>query len=312
MINRRHIRIKVMQSFYALLQSKSDDLVREEKFLYFSIDKVFNLFILQLTILAEVQKLATKRLNISNKGRVSTIENKQGFENLSNNSFLNIIDESVSLKEITTSKNIDNWKDSTEYIQIMLDLIKKSDLFLTYTELKSPTFNDDKQFAVAIFKEIIAPNEKIIDYYEDQYIGWIDDLPLVNTLVVKQYYKIKENGNVFLDDLYKDEDDKKFVKSLFTKTVLHHTEFDAVLDEKTPNWEYDRIAEIDLILMKMAMTEFLYFPTIPTKVTINEYLEIAKDYSSEKSSFFINGVLDRIEKEYKKSGKIEKIGRGLI
>jgi N utilization substance protein B len=312
MINRRHIRVKVMQSFYALLQSKSDNLVREEKFLYFSIEKLYDLYVLQLSILAEVQKLAKKRLAISKKGRVSTIENIQGFENLSNNAFLNLIDQSVSLKEYITYKNLDNWKDATEYLQIILDEIKKSDLFLDYTKIQNPSFKDDKEFIIAVFKEIVAPNEKLSDYYEDQYIGWVDDIPFVNTLVLKQFVKTKENSFIILDDLYKDDDDRAFVKELFTKVALHHTEFDSDIDEKTPNWEYDRIAEMDLILIKMAMTEFLYFPSIPTKVSINEYLEIAKDYSSEKSSFFINGVLDKIEKEYKASGKIQKIGRGLI
>jgi len=312
MVNRRHIRIKVMQSFYALLQSKSDDLVREEKFLYFSIDKLYNLYILQLIILVEVQKLASKRLEISKKSRVKTIDNIQGFKNLSNNSVLKIIDESVSLKEIIDNKNIHNWKDATEYIQVILDEIKTSDLFLDYTKITSPSFKDDKQFITDVFKEVVAPNEKLTDYYEDQYIGWIDDLPLVNTLMLKQFTKIKENGIIIIENLYKDEDDRSFVKELFTKVALHHAEFDKKIDKMTPNWEYDRIAEMDLILIKMAITEFLYFPSIPTKVTINEYLEIAKDYSSEKSSFFINGVLDKMEKEYKKDGTIKKIGRGLI
>jgi len=312
MINRRHIRIKVMQSFYALLQSKSDDLVREEKFLYFSIDRLYDLFVLQISILSEVQKLAQKRLAISKKGRVTVIENKQGLENLSNNTFLNLIDESVSLKEYITYKNLDNWKDATEYLQIILDEIKGSELFTSYDKIKQPSYTDDKEFVIAVFKEIVAPNEKLFDYYEDQYIGWVDDIPFVNTLVLKQFAKTNENGIIILGDLYKDDDDRSFVKELFTKVALHHTEFDSDIDEKTPNWEYDRIAEMDLILIKMAMTEFLYFPSIPTKVTINEYLEIAKDYSSEKSSFFINGVLDKLEKEYKSSGKIQKIGRGLI
>ena len=312
MINRRHIRIKVMQSFYALLQSKSDNLPREEKFLYFSIDKLHILYVLQLSILVEVRKLAKKRLEISKKGRVSTLENAQGFENLVQNKFLSLIDESVSLKEIITNKNIHHWKDATEYLQIILDEIKESDLFKNYSNITTPTFKEDKQFISNVFKEIVAPCDKLNDYYEDQYIGWVDDLPFVNTLIVKQFSKLKENNILIIEGLYKDDDDKLFVKKLFTKVALHHTEFDKDIDEKTPNWEYDRIAEMDLILIKMAMTEFIYFPSIPTKVTINEYLEIAKDYSSEKSSFFINGVLDKIEKEYKSNDKINKIGRGLI
>lgn len=312
MINRRHIRIKVMQRFYALLQSKSDNLPREEKFLYFSIDKLLDLYVLQITLLVEVQKLAQKRLSISKKGRITKIEHAKSFENLTKNKFLKLIDESISLKEYIISKNLENWKDVTEYLQIILDEVKKSQLFITYGEIESPSFKDDKQFIIAIFKEIVAPNEKLFDYYEDQHIGWIDDIPFVNTLLVKHFSKIKESTIFQLENLYKDDDDRDFVKELFTKVALRHTEFDKDIDDKTPNWEYDRIAEMDLILIKMAMTEFLFFPSIPTKVTINEYLEIAKDYSSDKSSFFINGVLDKIEKEYKANGSINKIGRGLI
>lgn len=310
MLNRRHIRIKVMQSVYALLQSKSDDLKREEKFLFFSIDKLYNLYILQLSLLVEVQKFVKKRIEITNKNRVSSIENKQATENLSNNKFIQIIANSASLSEIIANKKIDNWKEATEYLQVIYDDIKKSAIFKEYDKKNNPTFKEDKQFAIAIFKEIIAPNDKLLDYYEDQYIGWVDDVPFVNTSVLKTYSKLTDN--LVLDALYKDEDDRLFVRELFEKVVLHHTEYDDDIDKKTPNWDYDRIAEIDLILMKMAISEFLYFPSIPTKVTINEYLEIAKDYSSDKSSFFINGVLDKIEKEFQKSGKISKIGRGLL
>ncbi len=311
MLNRRHIRIKVMQSVYALLQSKSDDLKREEKFLFFSIDKLYNLYVLQLSLLVEVQKFVKKRLAITNKNRVvSSVENKQAIENLSQNKFIQIIANSVSLSEVIANKKIDNWKEATEYLQVIYDKIKTSAILKEYDKNKNPSFKEDKQFAIAIFKEIIAPNDKLLDYYEDQYIGWVDDVPFVNTSVLKTYSKLTDK--LVLDNLYKDEDDRAFVKELFEKVVLHHTEYDEEIDKKTPNWDYDRIAEIDLILIKMAMSEFLYFPSIPTKVTINEYLEIAKDYSSDKSSFFINGVLDKIEKEYQKSGKISKIGRGLL
>ena len=310
MLNRRHIRIKVMQSVYALLKSKSDNIIREEKFLYFSIDKLYNLYVLQLSILLEVQSLAKKRLAIAKKNRVSTIENKQAKENFEQNKFLKVIAESTSLSEKIAAYKIDNWKDATEYLQVIYEKIKESNLFDVYNKIKTPSFEDDKSFVIDVFKEIVAPNDKLFDYYEDQYIGWIDDLPFVNTAVVRTFTKLTDN--LVLGDLYKDEDDRAFVKELFEKVVLHHSEYDNEIDEKTPNWDYDRIAEMDLILMKMAICEFLHFPSIPTKVTINEYLEIAKDYSSDKSSFFINGVLDKIEKEYQKSGKINKIGRGLL
>ncbi len=149
-------------------------------------------------------------------------------------------------------------------------------------------------------------------FLEDINIGWVDDFPFVNTWVLKTLHSIKENKPVKIDNLYKDEDDAKFAIQLFRKTVLNHQEFDKDIDEKTPNWDSERIAELDLILIKMALTEFIYFPSIPTKVSINEYLELAKDYSTNQSSVFINGVLDKLLKEYQLQNKINKVGRGLL
>ena len=143
-------------------------------------------------------------------------------------------------------------------------------------------------------------------------ISWVDDIPFVNTWIVKSLSKQKEGKIFVLESLYKDNDDKQFVSDLFRKTVFKHQDYDQDIADQTPNWEADRIADIDMILIKMAITEFLNFPSIPTKVTINEFIEIAKDYSTEKSSYFINGVLDKLSKEYAKEKKINKIGRGLL
>jgi len=312
MLNRRHIRIKVMQSIFALFQSKSDNLDREEKFLYFSIDKLYDLFVLQLSLLIETQKFAKKRFDISKQNRIDSLLFKNGHENFINNKLVNSLTSSASLSDYLSLKKIDNWNDATEYIQIVWVEIIESDLFKNYDSIAKPTFKQDKQFIIDVFKEIIAPNSKLFEYYESEHIGWVDDIPFVNTAMVKTLLRFNEKSNFILDDLYKDEDDKAFVKELFRKTVLHHTEYDKIIDEKTPNWDYDRIAGIDLILIKMALSEFIYFPSIPVRVTINEYIEISKDYSSEKSSYFINGVLDKLLKEYQKEDKINKIGRGLL
>ncbi len=135
---------------------------------------------------------------------------------------------------------------------------------------------------------------------------------MVNTLLLKNINDLKKTKSLKIDNLFKDEDDEAFVLDLFRKVVLNHHKFDEVIDLKTPNWDSERIAELDLIIIKMALTEFMYFPSIPTKVSINEYLEIAKDYSTDKSSVFINGVLDKLLKDYESENKIEKIGRGLM
>ena len=139
-----------------------------------------------------------------------------------------------------------------------------------------------------------------------------DDIPFVNTWIVKDLNTLKEGESYKLSNLYKDGADEKFVLNLFRKVILNHEKYDKEIDDKTPNWDTDRIADIDMILMKMAICEFLEFPSVPTKVSINEYIEIAKDYSSQKSSYFINGVLDKVLKDLVTTNRIEKIGRGLL
>ena len=170
-----------------------------------------------------------------------------------------------------------------------------------------------KNFIVDLYTEVIAPSNRLYDYLEDNKLTWLDDLPSINTLIVKQIKQLKnENDTLVLPKVYKDEDDKDFVKNLFRKTVLNELELSKEYIDKTPNWDVERIAEIDTIILKMAICELLKFPSIPAKVTINEYLEIAKEYSTPKSSIFINGILDNLVKEFDRDGKLKKAGRGLL
>ena len=312
MINRRHIRVKVMQSVYAMSQSKNDDLVKEEKFLKHSILKMFDLYVLNLQILVEVQKLASKKINLSKKKILATKEDLAPNTKFIDNRVINAIAESVSVESYIEVNGLRNWELDNEYIKIIFDELQKSNFYKKYLDTEEDSFKIDKAFVIAFFKEIIAPNEKLADYFEDKMISWVDDIPFVNTWVVKSLSKQKPNNSFLLGTLYKDKDDEDFVSNLFKKTVLKQRDYENDIEAKTPNWEKDRIAEIDMILIKMALTEFVHFASIPTRVTINEYIEIAKDYSTDKSSYFINGVLDRISKEYLDSNKIVKIGRGLL
>jgi N utilization substance protein B len=178
----------------------------------------------------------------------------------------------------------------------------------------SSTNKEDKELILDLFKEVIAPNDKIYEYFEDDKLTWVDDIPLINTFVLKQLKQLKgnEQESFFLPKLMKDSEDMRFAKQLLTKTLVNNDQLEAEIQIKTPKWDKDRIANIDAILMKMAMTELLYFPSIPERVTINEYLEIAKEYSTPKSSIFINGILDKLVKEYREDGKLKKSGRGLL
>jgi len=301
-----------MQSVYAFLQSKSDGLDKEENFLYNSIDKMFDLYVLLLRLLVEVRNLEKKHIVISQKKFLATPEELKPNTKFIENQIFQLLEESVSLKNYIEANKLNYWNLDNEYVHEILKLTKKSKSYATYMNSKKSSFQEDKEFVVALFKEIIAPNEKLADYFEDKNISWVDDIPFVNTWIVKTLNQMKVAEAFKLGNLYKDEGDKKFVIDLFRKVVLNHTEFEKEVIDKTPNWDTDRIAEIDMILIKMAICEFLKFPSIPARVTINEYIEIAKDYSTEKSSFFINGVLDKILKDFTASKRLDKIGRGLL
>jgi N utilization substance protein B len=312
MINRRHIRVKVMQSVYAMQQSHNDDLVKEEKFLKHSIQKMFDLYVINLQLITEMQKLAKKKIELSKKKILATKEDLQPNTKFIDNRLIKLLVESVSLEGYVELNKLDNWYLDDEYVKILLEDLQQSDLYQSYMNSSEDNFNADKTFVVDFFKEIIAPNEKLADYYEGKMISWVDDIPFVNTWVVKSLNKQSPKKPFILGSLYKDEEDKEFVSNLFKKTMLHHHKYEDDIKDKTPNWETDRIADIDMILIKMAITEFLHFSSIPSKVTINEYIELAKDYSTEKSGYFINGILDKISKDFSESKKMVKIGRGLI
>ena len=312
MINRRHIRVKVMQSVYAMIKSYDDDVLKEEKFIKHSIKRMFDLYVLLLDLLVEVQKLAVEKQEISKKKYLATKEDLSPNRKFVENKLIKKIAESSSLTLYKESQNLDNWSKDDEYIKIIWDLLQNSDLFSEYLNSSEDSFNSDKDFVVAFFKEIIAPNVKLADYFEGENITWVDDIPFVNTWVVMSLSKQKSSNAFKLGSLYKNQDDQDFVSDLFKKVILNHHSFENDIKIHTPNWETDRIADMDMILIKMGVCEFLNFPFIPTKVSINEYIEIAKDYSSEKSGYFVNGVLDKLSREFLKDKKIVKVGRGLL
>lgn len=312
MINRRHIRVKVMQSVYAMQQSQNDDMVKEEKFLKHSILKVFDLYVLNIQLLAEVQKLAAKKIALSKKKILATSEDLKPNTKFINNKLISAISESISLESYLALNKLNHWSFDDEYVKIIFDTLQQSDLYKNYLANEVDSYKLDKAFVIDFYKQIVAPNEKLAEYYEDKMISWVDDIPFVNTWILKTLNKQKEGKTFILGNLYKDKDDEDFVVDLFSKTILKHKSYEQEITDKTPNWETDRIADIDMILIKMAITEFVNFPSIPVRVTINEYIEISKDYSTTKSSYFINGVLDKISKEFLKDKKIAKIGRGLL
>lgn len=303
-----------MQSIYAMHQNGADNLEKEEKFLFYSIDNILDLYLTMVSSLLEICKKEQVFLHLSSQKHLATPQERKPNEKFIKNAVFQILAENNSLSIAMENRKINNWSLNDDYIIILLNAIKESKLYAKYMSNTVNTFEEDKEFIAAIFEEIIVPNDKLYEYLEDDKLTWIDDIPMVNTQILKQLKALKplEEDNFRVPKLYKDTEDKDFVKDLFRKTVLNEKELAKTYDDKTPNWDSDRIAEVDTIILKMAICEFLKFPSIPVKVTLNEYLEIAKEYSTPKSSIFINGILDNLVKELTESKKLVKVGRGLM
>jgi len=314
MLTRRHIRVKVMQCIYALVQSKDDSLEKQEKFLRVSIENMYVLYLLVLSLLVELHKLAEKHVQHASKKYLATKEDDYlDAKKFVNNKFLVQISNNGSLKKELSKRKLNNWYLNEEYVKIIYKEVIASDIYKDYMLETELNYESDKEVIIRLFKNVIAPNDKIYEYFEDDKLTWVDDIPIVNTYLVKRLRKARQslNENFFLPTLLKDQQDMAYANELLTKTLLNDAKWEKEIEGKTPNWDNDRIAEIDSIILKMALCELLNFPSIPEKVTLNEYLEIAKEYSTPKSSIFINGVLDKLAKEYKSSGKLQKMGRGL-
>lgn len=313
MLNRRHIRIKVMQTIYAMHQNGSDNIDSQEKFLLSAIENVQDLYLTMVSIFSELKNVEEDFLFKTSKKHFATAEELKPNTKFTENQVFDILTNSVSLNNALVARQINVWKNNDDYIQLLMKEIKLSDIYATYMASTTSSLEEDKQFVADIFSKVIAPNDKLYEYLEDNKLTWIDDIPLVNTLILKQIKQLgEEEESFFVPRLYKDIDDKEYAKNLFKKTVLNEKEFEKEFMSKTQNWDVDRIAELDAIILKMAICEFLKFPSIPVKVTINEYLELAKEYSTGKSSIFINGILDNLVKEYTEDKKLIKTGRGLM
>lgn len=311
MINRRHIRIKVMQSIYAMLKTGNNDLKQEERKLLHSIEKINHLYALLLNLFLHLKQAEKHQIEISQKKHLKATKESVD-ECFAKNEVLESISGNSLLMDYVEKHNLDYWKSESQKVLGLLQEIQAHKIYQKQAAKSEVSFNESKSFLVNVFKEIIAPNEKISEFLEETCISWTDDLPYANTMIINHLERLKKNKKIHFGAIFKDEDDRDFVVQLFSKTALNLEEYNQHLKHKTPNWDQNRIAQIDLILIKMAICEFLNFPSIPTRASINEYLEISKEYSTKKSSFFINGILDRVVKEFEEQDKLQKIGRGLL
>ena len=286
-----------MQSVYALWSSKSENLPKEETFLNQSIDNIYELYIQLLDLIVAVQDQAKNKQNLAQKKILATDEDLNPSLNFVNNQVIQKLKTSVSLQERLGAQKQSRWTFNFEYPQLLFAELSEQDFYKEYLIKDKPVFADDQLFILELFEKVIAPNEKLHLFLEDLEISWTDDLPFVNSWIMRSIEFMKMKNPFVLNALYKDEEDSRFVLELFRKTVLNNEKLEGFIENKTPNWEKERIAHLDMILLKMALCEILNFPSIPVKATINEYIEIAKEYSTEKSHYFINGVLDKLCKE---------------
>ncbi|WP_372472462.1 transcription antitermination factor NusB [Capnocytophaga sp. ARDL2] len=302
-----------MQNLYAIKKLNTDAIDVQEKFLVQSMENTKKLYLLMLSALIEIQKKELEYLEVSSQKHLATPEEKNPNKKFVNNAVLQILVNSDSLNNNIEENGIDAFKIHENYITYLRKQIKNSDLYKHYMRNNKNDFSEDQDFIINLYKEIIAPDEKIYEFLEDSKLTWIDDIPIVNTAIVKQLAILKHDKDYFkVAKVFKDDEDKDFGRQLFKKTILNYPELKALYFTKTNNWDIDRVAEMDHILMTMAMCEITKFPSIPVKVTINEYLEIAKEYSTPKSSIFINGILDSTANELREQNAFQKIGRGLM
>ncbi|MBT6376871.1 MAG: antitermination protein NusB, partial [Flavobacterium sp.] len=226
-----------MQSVYAMIKSHDDDIVKEEKFIKFSIKKMFDLYVLLLQLLVEVQKLAEQKQEISKKKYLATKEDLSPNRKFVENKLIKKIAESTSISLHLEAQDLNNWSKDDEYVKIIWDKLQKSALFSDYLATEEESFSVDKSFVIDFFREIVAPNTKLAEYFEDENITWVDDIPFVNTWVLRSLKKQKATSTFSLGSLYKNQDDLDFVSELFKKVILNHHTFENDIKIHTPNWE---------------------------------------------------------------------------
>ncbi len=314
MLNRRYLRIKVMQALYGFFQSDTRDLAKGERDLFNGIDKIYDLYIYQLSLLVELQHVASITMEDAKTKRLPTQADLDPNLKFLSNKFLKQLSENIHLKREINNRKI-NWNNEFELIRKIYNNIKASEEYKQYMNSTDDSYVADRSFIVEVFKEHIADFELVNHLYEEKNLHWGDDIYLVNPMVVKTIETFKEDAapDFPLMPLYKDrEEDEQFVKDLFRQTALRNDETEKLIGDKTKNWEVERIAMMDVLLMKMAITEILHFSGIPVKVSLNEFIEISKMYSTPKSKIFINGILDKLVADFKKENKLNKMGRGLM
>ncbi len=304
MLNRRHLRVKVLQSIYAFYQSGNKDIAAGEKELLFSAEKIYDLYLYQLMLLValaeEEERIIEENLNKHLPSQGDLNPNRRFAEN----TCLKLLRDHPKLLKDARERRI-GWQKNRDLVRKLANNLRQQQYYLNYLEDGESGLDHDSRFLVRVLKKTVMPFENLHAFYEEKSIYWLVDWELVNKMLIKTLKNVAEtNDKLEIPELYKDPSDKVFAGELFRRTILNHEESDKVISAKTKNWDMERIALMDVIIMQMALTEILKFPEIPIKVSLNEYIELSKMYSTPKSKVFVNGVLDKLVEDLIREKKI--------
>ena len=278
-----------------------------------SISRFYELFLYQLLFINEIYETAGKQSEDAKHKHIPTKEELNPNTRFLENRFLIALSKSATLQELYKKRSI-SWIGENEIARRAFTNFKTSSEYEKYLESED-SFEKDKEIVATLVKKFIVDFPPLMQYYEERSIFWVDDIDIVNMILIKVIRSSKEAeiDKTFTDlEWQLDDEDREFAIDLFRKTIMGSEKYDKIISDKALNWELDRIALMDVMLMKMALCEFMEFPSIPVKVTLNEYIDLAKMYSSPKSSIFINGMLDKIIADLKRNDLIHKTGRGLM
>lgn len=301
MINRVLIRLKIVQIVYAYYQNGGKNLDTAEKELFFSLSKAYDLYNYLLLLMVEVTKQANKRLNAAKNKLVPTKEELFPNTKFVENRFIAQLEVNKQLLEFSNNQK-KTWENEADFVKTLCDKILESDIYKEYMASETSSYEEDRELWRKLYKNIIFNNIELDQVLEDQSLYWNDDKEIVDTFVLKTIKRFDEKNGAKQELLpeFKDEEDQDFARRLFRRTILNADYYRHLISENTKNWDLDRVAFMDVVIMQIALAEILSFPNIPVSVSLNEYVEIAKLYSTPKSGGFINGTLDGIVNSLKK------------
>ncbi len=313
MISRRLLRIKAMMALYAYNRREDGNLENAEKELMFSIDKTYDLYHLLLLLVIEIADIAAEKIDQALQKRMPTPEDLNPKRRFIDNQVIAQLRKNKALNSYVSSRKL-SWINFPHIPRLLYNKMLEWEKYESYMRSEEHSYSSDRKFVISLISELFASSEDLENNFEEQSIYWNDDTDYVIVMIEKTLKKFKSGSgeDIELMPLFKNKDDEEFVKKLFIKSVLLADECTRLIDNNTTNWEVERIALMDIIVMQLAITEILEFPEIPVKVTLNEYIEIAKYYCTSKSSTFVNGILDNIVKEIREKGRFHKSGRGLV